>query len=159
MDYFRQRVQRFAVKDLATQAEVDLFVQMQPLDAQDADIWASLKLRTRVLCPMPSQTTAYSLLSLAVPLVDVMQIDFAVVKDASLLQKHATPSMVPGDCQLYTDAGRLEGLTREQTMQLSSPSGLVDIVLGQLRVQLSAAELFAVSSLLGWTTKAPLLYF
>ncbi len=104
---------------------------MQPLDAPDTDIWASLKLRTRVLCPIPSQTNTPSLLSLAVSLVDVMQIDFAVVKDASLLYKHASPSMVSGDCQLYTDAGRLEWLTREQIMQLSSPSGLVDFVLEQ----------------------------
>ena len=85
MAYFRQRVQRFAVRDLSTQAEVDLFVQMQPLDAQDTAVWASLLLRTRVLCPMPTPTSVGSLLSLAVPLVDVLQIDFAVVKDLSLL--------------------------------------------------------------------------
>ena len=43
---------------------------------------------------MLSQSAAYCV-SLADPLVDVMQIDFVAVKDAtSLLQKHATPSMV-----------------------------------------------------------------
>ena len=98
MAYFRQRVQRFGVRELNSEAEIDLFVQMKPLDDLDKDVWASLQLRTRVLCPVPSQQSTNTLLSLALPLVDVTQIYFGVVKDATLLKKYATPSMVPGDC-------------------------------------------------------------
>ena len=58
-----------------------------------------MQLKTRVLCPIPNvQSSGTTLLNLAIPLIDVSQIDFAVVKDSKLMKKYATPSMIPGDC-------------------------------------------------------------
>ncbi len=75
------------------------------------------------------------------------------------MKKYNTPSMIQGDCLIYTDGGKLEGLTRDQILMLNSPGGFVDVLLSQMPVHLTADQLFKVSNLLSWTSRTPLLYY
>lgn len=91
---FRHKVQRLAMVEVNNSTELDQFLSPQSdfssLDGSD--------LNHKVLCPIPSQaddveddSSIYkSIVDFAVPLIDLLELEFAMVTETSLLSSNFT---------------------------------------------------------------------
>lgn len=117
------------VRILTSEAEANNFLGMKRMDDFPNELlWESLKLKTRVLCPLPANNGGdnqqqvmppNTLLNLAIPLIDSLHIEFAMIKERTLFNQVTRKYCVY--VWLY-GSGRTQRSTYRQYCPISSKS-------------------------------------
>lgn len=151
------------VRILTSEAEANNFLSMKRMeDFPNELLWESLKLKTRVLCPLPANNGGdnqqqvmppNTLLNLAIPLIDSLHIEFAMIKERTLFNKvtrRYDTMVLPGECVVVPS-------TPDRSEDLNTPEGFVKSILSAGPIELNEKNLFTNAGLLSWVNSPVIL--